>query len=331
MKLRGGAWSRGDILAAIGVIGVIGTILAIPGMPKFFHWDEKSTQVSAQVVPQTASPTAQNRTFSGRVFDATTKKAVAGAEIFVAQDQLTPEMVFSDSNGAFVVIVHPTTSIMRIDVSAKNYVPQVRTVSPLRSGIEEFDLQRTGTPGEQHPSKPTASLPPAAQTTPGTTSQTGNCQNTLAPCVGLNTGTVNIFTLGTPPPPVRSVDPNKITDAIATLRIAPEHTKIRFDGVGTSAEMMSFVSQLMNMFQLGGWDAFRGSLHGSEDNMVTTSAGTSETHGEGIRCAFSNKSADAIARRPLEQIGYFCDSAYSPDYQNRFPADVFFSVGPPTH
>jgi hypothetical protein len=36
MKLLGGKWSRGDLLA---LLGVIAAVLAIPGMPKLFHWD----------------------------------------------------------------------------------------------------------------------------------------------------------------------------------------------------------------------------------------------------------------------------------------------------
>jgi hypothetical protein len=282
---------------------------------------------------QNPTPTVQSKTFSGRVFDATTKKPIAGAEIFVAQDQLTPEMVSSDSDGVFVVLVHPTTSIMRLDVSAKNYVPQVRTVPPMRSGPEEFDLQHTNPPASQHIPKPTANLPPPTQGGPIGTNQgqSGTCQNTLAPCVGLNNGTVNIFTLGTPPPPVRNVDPNEITDAIATLRVAPERTKLRIDGVGSSPDMDSFVSQLIELFHLGGWDAFRGNRTGVEFNISSTSSGTSTSQGEGIRCAFSNQSAYFIATRALQQIGYFCDSDYSPQSQTQLPADVFISVGAPTH
>jgi len=34
MKLLGGKWSRGDLLA---LLGVIAAVLAIPGMPKLFH------------------------------------------------------------------------------------------------------------------------------------------------------------------------------------------------------------------------------------------------------------------------------------------------------
>jgi hypothetical protein len=47
MKLMGGDWSRGDLLALLGVIvaivGVIVAILTIPGMPKLFHWDSDSS------------------------------------------------------------------------------------------------------------------------------------------------------------------------------------------------------------------------------------------------------------------------------------------------
>jgi hypothetical protein len=45
MKLMGGDWSRGDFLAAFGLIlaaiGVIAAILAVPGMPKIAHWDSE--------------------------------------------------------------------------------------------------------------------------------------------------------------------------------------------------------------------------------------------------------------------------------------------------
>jgi hypothetical protein len=46
MKLRGGEWSKGDVLAFLGllvaVVGVAAAILGIPGMPKLVHWDSES-------------------------------------------------------------------------------------------------------------------------------------------------------------------------------------------------------------------------------------------------------------------------------------------------
>jgi hypothetical protein len=42
MKLLGGKWSKGDFLA---LLGVIAAVLAIPGMPKLFHWDSDSTSM----------------------------------------------------------------------------------------------------------------------------------------------------------------------------------------------------------------------------------------------------------------------------------------------
>jgi hypothetical protein len=54
MKLLGGDWSKGDILALLGllvaVIGVGAAILAIPGMPKIFHSDTE-TQVKQDNPP----------------------------------------------------------------------------------------------------------------------------------------------------------------------------------------------------------------------------------------------------------------------------------------
>ena len=40
MKLLGGKWSRGDLLA---LLGVIAAVLAIPGMPKLLHFDSDSS------------------------------------------------------------------------------------------------------------------------------------------------------------------------------------------------------------------------------------------------------------------------------------------------
>jgi len=40
MKLLGGQWSKGDLLA---LLGVIAAVLAIPGMPKLLHFDSDSS------------------------------------------------------------------------------------------------------------------------------------------------------------------------------------------------------------------------------------------------------------------------------------------------
>lgn len=40
MKLLGGKWSRGDVFA---LLGVVAAVLAIPGMPRLFHWDSGSS------------------------------------------------------------------------------------------------------------------------------------------------------------------------------------------------------------------------------------------------------------------------------------------------
>jgi hypothetical protein len=63
MKLMGGEWSGGDLLALLGVLvaiaGVLVATLTIPGMPKVFHWDSDSTAKppgAASAVPKTESP-----------------------------------------------------------------------------------------------------------------------------------------------------------------------------------------------------------------------------------------------------------------------------------
>jgi len=61
MKLMGGDWSKGDILAGLGLIiaavGVVAAILAIPGMPKIAHWDsEPSVKQSDDLSPGKAIP-----------------------------------------------------------------------------------------------------------------------------------------------------------------------------------------------------------------------------------------------------------------------------------
>jgi hypothetical protein len=51
MKLLGGKWSRGDFLA---LLGVIAAILAIPGMPRLFHWDSETSSKQVET-PGTAT------------------------------------------------------------------------------------------------------------------------------------------------------------------------------------------------------------------------------------------------------------------------------------
>jgi hypothetical protein len=126
------------------------------------------------------------------------------------------------------------------------YVPEVRTASPVRTGLEEFELQPNRIiPTSHHTSNSTTGKPPSntkgdandADMKPSTwqtaAGQTVICGANQAPC-GINNGTTNYFVLGTPPPPVRSVSPEKITDAIATLSVATAGTRLRIDGVGQS-------------------------------------------------------------------------------------------------
>jgi hypothetical protein len=78
MKLRGGEWSKGDILTLLGlmvaVVGVVAAILTIPGMPKFFHWDsadspkqtETPTETGAEPPPNALAPDERKSGASAR-------------------------------------------------------------------------------------------------------------------------------------------------------------------------------------------------------------------------------------------------------------------------
>jgi hypothetical protein len=284
-----------------------------------------------------------NEVFSGIVVDETNHQPIPNAEILVAQDQSLPEVLRSDSHGVFAVRLHPGAVTLRINVSSTGYVPEVRTTSPSRTGPEEFQLKPnpSAAPAQHRlgkaPTKGVAgtkanpSVPPAnAQPNP-LPNQTGTCEGNEGPCIGINNGTANFYTLGSPPPPIRNVSPENVTDAIATLRIATKGTKLRIDGVGESADLESFVAQIAELFRLGGWSAFKGSRTMNETVTTFDGRGSTTSHGEGIRCYSSDPNVAFIAKRALEQIGYPCQGDYMPQYPERFPADFFVSIGAPTN
>jgi hypothetical protein len=260
-----------------------------------------------------------------RGIDRATRKPIVNADILIAQDQTLPEVLHSDSNGAFAVRLHPGSVSIRINVTASGYVPEVRVVSPSRTGPEEFQLQPNSSGPVSHKPAPNTSRP----VQPSVPSQAGTCEGSQGPCIGVNNGTANFYTLGAPPPPIRNVRPEYVTDAISTLRIAPQGTRLRIDGVGTSEDLENFVSEIQELFRLGGWDAFKGSRSVNSIETVINDSGVSTSHGEGIRCFATNASVAFIARRALEKIGYPCQVDYTPQYLDRIPADFYVSVGAP--
>ena len=69
MKVLGGKWSKGDIIA---LLGVIAAILAIPGMPKLFHWDSFDSPPQRQTsTPRTDSTPATSPLKPDQRHDAT--------------------------------------------------------------------------------------------------------------------------------------------------------------------------------------------------------------------------------------------------------------------
>jgi len=81
MKALGGKWSKGDIIA---LLGVIAAVLAIPGMPKLFHWDSTDPSPQRQISdPRTnPMPTASSSLKSDRAHDtmSATRPAPTGAK-----------------------------------------------------------------------------------------------------------------------------------------------------------------------------------------------------------------------------------------------------------
>ena len=92
MKLRGGKWSKGDLIA---LLACVAAVLAIPGMPKVFHWDRESS-------PATSRESENQRTLP--TGSPSSAKQVAGAGSTSAearkQNEVRPMTAQSDSQPA---------------------------------------------------------------------------------------------------------------------------------------------------------------------------------------------------------------------------------------
>jgi hypothetical protein len=78
MKLLGGQWSRGDILA---LVSVIAAVFAIPGMPKLFHWDsDTSHQAQASGSTTPSNPTAPAAKRVSKIGDVTSGQVNFGCD-----------------------------------------------------------------------------------------------------------------------------------------------------------------------------------------------------------------------------------------------------------
>ncbi len=328
-------------------IGVLGLIVTLFGIGAAILWPTKRwvgiCAIAAGVLivivwgitmfSSASAKTAPNEVYSGVVLDQSNRKPIADADILVAQNQAVPEVIHSDNHGVFVVRLHPGVIILKINVSANGYVPELRTTAPTRTGTEEFELKPVSKAAMSgHPVNPKAHSTDSPEVTnrPSQPAQTVISEGNQGPSIGINNGTANFY-LGNPPPPIRNVNPKNVSDAIATLRVAVEGTKIRIDGVGESPDLESFVNQFMRLFQLGGWASAKGVRTKRYEVNTFTSSGLTTSHGEGISCFSENPNVAFIAKRALEQIGYPCLGNYTPEYAERFPADFYLSIGEPTN
>ena len=88
------------------------------------------------------------RDISGEVHD-TNGFPLANARIVTALDQHVPESTFSDENGVFHVVLKDDVHTVKMSVSLQHYVSVTRDVNPLRTGPEEFSLERIAVDSQQ--------------------------------------------------------------------------------------------------------------------------------------------------------------------------------------
>jgi hypothetical protein len=271
--------------------------------------------------------------YSGIVRDQTNHQPIARADILVVQEQAVPEVLYTDDHGVFVVRIHPKTALLTINVNAKGYNPTTRSTSPVRTGPEEFELTPLTSPPITHAAKPPTKTPPPRKDGPqskvgDTTQSIGNCVDTKGPCVAYNVGTINFNIQSDPPPVVRNVNPALVQDAIATLRTI-NGVRVRVDGVGGSSDLESFVGQIMTVFYKGGWSPYKGERILNYNSITNFGAGPSVSQGQGISCYAANPNIAFIGKRALQQIGYPCQSVYTPNDPRAGAADFYLMIGSP--
>jgi hypothetical protein len=152
MKLLGGAWSKGDAFAAIGVVA---TILAVPGMPKLFHWDEKPTLAVAKSTPQSSVPI----TFTGQV-SAAGGKPIGGATVIAFQNQEVGQTIRTDANGQFQIQLPANTQSLRLVVTAEGFANSTIQANVRRTVPEEIVLQPTMTSARRQKGSVVTPAPP---------------------------------------------------------------------------------------------------------------------------------------------------------------------------
>ena len=89
--------------------------------------------------PQGAPP-VERVEYTGRVTDTRTHIGVHNAKVAVEREQEVPQIMYTDSEGIFHVILPSATKAVRIRIEASNYAVFDRNISLSRTGIEDIRL-----------------------------------------------------------------------------------------------------------------------------------------------------------------------------------------------
>jgi hypothetical protein len=131
MKMMGGEWSRGDVIGVIvlvlTVIGLPAMWLAVPGIPKMFHWDK-------------ADKSKEAKAFTSYVGQVSNESGVGipNALVIATQDESIGQPIHTDANGQFQIQVSAETKSLRLVVSAEGFTTVKIQANTQRTGPEDI-------------------------------------------------------------------------------------------------------------------------------------------------------------------------------------------------
>ncbi|NYF91897.1 hypothetical protein HDF08_004016 [Edaphobacter lichenicola] len=232
----------------------------------------------------------------------------------------------------------PVPAVIPQTVAIKPVAPDV-TVSPKVKLTPRSKEQKTDPPVTRNPqpAPPTENLSPAP-TPMQQPSNVGCIGGSGNACVGTNQpGGVVIGTLGSVPPPDRTLSPDNVTKAVDLLKRAGSETRIFFITFPTQAsddgEIGKFTLTLENVFNKAGWNPYR--ERNVQLGQFRSISERSSSEGEGIGCSLPDPPTreSQLAMQALSLLGYPCThpSVYqpfaNPGQQSNFGFALYVSVG----
>lgn len=277
MKLTGGKWSKGD---GIAVLTLVAAILAVPGMPKLFHWDQPVHSQSQQPADMAKAPT----TYVGRV-TTVSGSAITRAVVLAFADQNVGQNIRVDSSGQFQIQVPGGTRSLRLVVNAPGFAEATVQANIHRTGPEELVLHPL--PSARLRGTPNAAAKKQTQAPDPTNAGTNAPSQIMTNSPGAVQAGGNVTLLGERPPPDRILVPEDVVAAVAILKQAVPGSAVFFITFPTNArengEIVRFLTELENVFAKAGWIPYR--ERNLQIGSVTTMESSGATHGEGIGCS----------------------------------------------